>query len=313
MNNKLWSSAELGILREALTSKKKDEPFTAWAERVAKQFAGRTAHSVRIKAKSLDMGQWNAPPKILILDIETIYMEVDVWGLQYNNYISPVNIEKDWSIICWSAKWLFSPEVFGERVTPEEVQLRQDASIMDGLWNLLDKADIVITQNGEKFDIPKMNTRFLFNGYPPPMYYKQIDLKKVMKKNFAFSSNKLDYVSEYLGFEGKDDMVYQDWKNCLIPELAEKALAKMLAYNKTDILRTEEVYVALRPWITGHPNMNLYSIGKTSVCPNCGGSVTWGGKYATAKGLYKAFRCMRCGALGRSTAKKYLLKGTNIQ
>lgn len=316
MNNTTWTSAELITLRKALSSKKDKETMLSWAKRLAPKFPGRSVHSLRIKAKSLvESGDFSdVPPNILILDIETIFMEVEVWGLLYNNYINPTNIIKDWSIICWSAKWLFGSQVYGEKVTPKEALNRQDASIMEGLWNLINEADIVITQNGEKFDMPKINTRFLYNGYPPPMYYKQIDLKKVMKKHFAFSSNKLDYVSEYLGFEGKTDMVYQDWKNCLNPDKAEKALEKMLSYNKDDILRTEEVYVTLRPWIAGHPNLNLFSVGKTNVCPNCGTrEIVWNGTYSTGVGKYKAFRCGRCGAIGRSTQKKYLINKAEVQ
>ena len=41
---------------------------------------------------------------------ETAPMEVYVWGLKYNNYISPSNVIKDYSVLCWSAKWLFEPD-----------------------------------------------------------------------------------------------------------------------------------------------------------------------------------------------------------
>lgn len=315
MNNKPWTRAELGVLRDELKKKKKKEPLVEWAKRMVAKFKGRSFNSIRIKSKSLDVGELDTPPKILLLDIETLPMEVYVWGLMYNNYISHESIIKDWSLACWSAKWLFDEKCSGEVVSAEEARNREDKSILDGIWRLLDEADIVITQNGDSFDLPKLNVRFLKAGLPPPMYYKSIDTKIVMKSTFGFSSNKLDYVTQLLGIEGKDEMVYEDWLNCLRGgKVALDALNKMLSYNMKDVFILEELYVLLRPWIKGHPNLNLYSIGDTDVCPNCGNiHLDWKGKYATPLGLYRAFRCLRCGAIGRGTKKEYKLKGAKVQ
>ena len=191
------------------------------------------------------------------LDIETAPMEVYVWSLRYNDFINPDNIIKDWSVLCWSAKWLFEPEVMGEKVTGKQAIAREDASILTKMWKLLDEADIVVVQNGKKFDIPKLNTRFLLAGLPPPSYYQVVDTKEVATKKFAFSSNKLDYMNKILGIKGKEDMEMQDWIDCVHGD--EKALAKMLAYNKDDSVIMEELYLRLRPWIPGHPNLGLYA------------------------------------------------------
>lgn len=243
--------------------------------------------------------------KILLFDIETSPMEVYVWGLKYNNYISPDNIIKDFSILCWSAKWLFDADVIGEKVSAQDAIDRDDGSILKKMWELLNDADIVITQNGKKFDIPKLNVRFLKEGFPPPMYYQSVDTKEVMTKHFGFSSNKLDYVNQFLGIDGKSEMVFDDWLNCLKGgEIAEEALTKMSDYNKRDVLIMEELYLKLRPWIPSHANLNLYAdVG--NCCPSCQSTeLEWNGQYATPVGLYKAFRCGSCGAIGRSTVDK---------
>lgn len=313
MNNTSWSRAELGTLRAEL-GKKKKMTMRKWAENVQSLFKNRSANSIRIKAAGLT-DVIDSPPKILLLDIETLLMEVYVWGLMYNNYISHENIIKDWSLACWSAKWLFGSEIEGQSVTPEEAIGRQDGSILARIWELLNEADIVITQNGKKFDLPKLNARFLFAGFPPPMYYSVIDTKEVMKSTFGLSSNKLDYATTFLGIENKDHMIFDDWKRCLLGgKLGKQALNKMLEYNKKDVLIMEELYVRLRPWIKGHPNLNLYSIGDTNVCPNCGSTkIFWEGKYPTPLGLYRAFRCTRCGAIGRSTKKEFSIKKVKVQ
>ena len=78
-----------------------------------------------------------------LFDIETAPMEVYVWGLRYNNYISPDNIIKDYSVLWWSAKWLFEPKVMGEKVTGKQAIAREDADILTEMWRLLNEADIV--------------------------------------------------------------------------------------------------------------------------------------------------------------------------
>ncbi len=250
--------------------------------------------------------------KILLFDIETAPMEVYVWGLRYNDYISPDNIIKDYSVLCWSAKWLFDDKVISEKVTGQMAIDREDDSILGKMWNLLDEADVVIVQNGKKFDIPKLNTRFLKAGYPPPMYYQVIDTKEVMSKNFGFSSNKLDYVNKFLGLEAKDEMEFQDWINCVHGD--DDALSKMATYNQDDVYIMEELYLKLRPWIPSHANLGIYDYSGKNCCANCQSSnLKWGGEYPTPLGLYKGFRCMDCGAIGRSTLKKYRINSVQVR
>src|SRR5690606_41747736 len=68
---------------------------------------------------------------------------------------------------------------------------------------LLSAADAVIHFNGQRFDIPHLNREFVEAGLTPPSPYSQIDLLKVVKKNFRFPSNKLDYVTKKLGLDHK--------------------------------------------------------------------------------------------------------------
>lgn len=258
------------------------------------------------------MTKKNISARVLLFDIETAPMEVYVWGLKYNNFISPENIIKDYSVLCWSARWLFDDEVVGEVVTGEQAMLRIDAPILNKMWKLLDEADVVITQNGKKFDIPKLNSRFLLAGYPPPMYYQVIDTKEIMSKHFGFSSNKLDYVNQLLGIDGKSDMEFDDWVQCV--RGSEKHLQKMLEYNKRDVVIMEELYLALRPWIPNHANLGLYADLDKNCCPSCESTkLQWTGQYVTPLGMYEAFRCGSCGAIGRSTKKSYKIRGVDTR
>jgi len=237
-------------------------------------------------------------PKILIFDIETSPMEVYVWGL-YKQQIPIQNVIKDFSLLSWSAKWLFEPEIMSAKVTGWEAKNRADGSIIEGLWKLLDEADIVVGHNVAKFDVRKSNLRFHINGLQPPMPYRIIDTMKHAMRVFGSSSYKMDYLNKIFQLNMKKDTTYDLWVRCVNGD--ESALTKMLHYNEFDVVVTEELYLDIRPWMKSHPNIALYIDTDETICTNCGNEfLSWGGFYYTPAGKYKAFRCNSCGAIGRS-------------
>jgi hypothetical protein len=241
-------------------------------------------------------------PKILLLDIETLPAETLVWGL-YKQVIPTENLIKDWSIVGWSAKWLGTSKVMSEILTPEEAINRNDKRILENLWLLMDDAQILIGHNCIKFDIRKTNARFLQHDFAPPKPYKVVDTYTETRKNFAFVSNKLDYLNSMLGLTRKIKTEYGLWRRCLGMDGADanKALSEMEKYNRQDIIALEDLYLILRPWIKGHPNLAIYMDIEDSICPNCGDTnLIEDGNYFTPSGRYKAFRCEGCGAIGRS-------------
>tara|TARA_R110000744_G_scaffold110434_1_gene208322 strand:- start:8734 stop:9549 length:816 start_codon:yes stop_codon:yes gene_type:complete len=251
----------------------------------------------------MDCGKWEssylAPNgiKILLFDIETTPMEVFVWGLFGNKYIQHGNVIKDWNVLSWSAKWLFDSEVISDIQTPTEAKNRDDKRVLGGIWDLINQANVVIAHNGDKFDLKKLNTRFHMNGYLPPSPYQSIDTLKVARRNFAFSSNRLDYLGTIMTNKGKISTNFQLWKDCLKGD--RTALNEMLAYNEEDVRLLEEVYVELRPWIKAHPNVGVYMTGE--ICPTCGSDdiETNGGYYTTNANMYESYRCGDCGSLSR--------------
>lgn len=244
--------------------------------------------------------------KILLFDIETAPMECFVWTLRQRGWISPESVIKDWSILTWSAKWLFDDQMYSARVNAHEAEKREDASIISQLWDLLDQADIIVAHNGARFDVRRMNARFALNGMSPPMPYKIVDTLRVTRRQFDFSSYKLDYVNQLFGLDQKDHPGYDTWKTAVKRSLhgggvAEEALETMRKYCDNDVKILEELYVMIRPWIKGHPNMGLYVDTDGNVCTNCGSNnLDWKGKYYTPAGRYLSFRCSSCGAVGRS-------------
>ena len=237
-------------------------------------------------------------PNILILDIETAPMEVFVWGLKNNDYIPPSNVIHDYFILSWSAKWLMETTVVGLSVPRWDATKRDDKKILPILWTALDNADIVIAHNGKQFDLKKINSRFLLNGFPPPRPYEVIDTLTICRSIFGFSSNALNYLNKILGLDLKVETGGMDlWKKCLAGD--QESLDKLLSYNKNDVVILEELYMVLRPWIKSHPNVGLYMDLETPVCRNCGSSeLAMNGYITTPVGRYQSVRC-KCGAVGR--------------
>lgn len=239
-----------------------------------------------------------ARPNILVLDIETAPMEVLVWRLSGNNYIPPSNVINDYFILSWSYKWLLDKNVYGMVVSNTDVSKRNDKKILQSLWTALDEADIVIAHNGKNFDVKKINSRFLINGFPPPRPYEVIDTLQICRSIFGFSSNALNYLNRILNLDLKVETGgIELWKQCLAGN--QKALNSLLTYNKNDVFILEELYMVLRPWTKSHPNVGLYMELDKPVCRVCGGTnLTSAGYIRTPLGKYESLRCS-CGAVGR--------------
>ena len=244
-----------------------------------------------------------SPARVLIFDIETAPLMSNIWGLWNQNVGHNLSmLESDWFIITWSAKWLFEEEVFTGKLTPEEAKNQDDSRIVRNFWQLLNDADIVIAHNGDKFDIKRVNTRFLKLGLHPPTPYQTIDTLKHVRKKFNISSNKLDYVAKFLELGGKMETGgFELWKGCM--EGDQESLNKMEEYNIKDVTLLEEVYLRIRSWITPHPNMGLHIGENVTCCATCGGTeLTIVGTYKTYMSEYDALRCDSCGSINRSRA-----------
>lgn len=236
--------------------------------------------------------------RILILDIETAPISAYVWSL-WKQSVFIDQIKNDWFMLTWSAKWLCEKKILSDRLTSAEAKRQDDKRITKNIWALFDEADIIIAHNGDKFDIPAINTRFLKHGLNPPSPFQTIDTLKHLQKTFRFSSNKLDHVNRVLKLRQKINTGgFQLWADCYAGN--EEALKKMERYNIHDVKILEETYLLLRPWIRPHPNINLFVLDGQEGCPNCGSrDMKEGGIYRTYANNFRALRCNNCGAVGR--------------
>jgi uncharacterized protein YprB with RNaseH-like and TPR domain len=239
-------------------------------------------------------------PRILFLDIETAPIIAHVWSL-WQQDVGLSQIKQDWFILSWAAKWLGDEQVlYADQRRARN--LENDKSLMQKLWRLLDKADIIVTQNGKAFDEKKINARFILNGIKPPRGYKHIDTKLLAKKHFAFTSNRLEYMADklctkYKKLKHPNFQGFELWRECLARN--EKAWDEMEKYNKHDVLALEELYQKLAPWSTA-VGVNVYHEREDFVC-QCGHpAFKREGYHYSATGKFQRYRCKQCGALYRS-------------
>lgn len=253
-------------------------------------------------------------PRIVTLDIETAPILAYVWGL-FKQFVGLEQIVHDWSILSVTWKWLGEEKCYyvDTYENGKTKDVRDDSTLLAKLWHVLDEADIVVTQNGIQFDTKKINARFIEAGMPPPSPYKQVDTKVEAVRVARFTSNKLAWLAQVVNGSAKDKHAdfpgFELWAECL--KRNPKAWAAMKKYNPIDVLETEALYLRLRPWIVGHPNVGNFLSLDTPTCPKCGSeNIQQRGWARTQTGLYKRMKCMDacCGGWSRSRYTENTIK-----
>lgn len=235
---------------------------------------------------------------ILLLDIETAPMLADVWGL-FNQNIGLNQLRDGGGLLCFSWKWLGEDAEYIRFMSDHEHGMERMLGVIHAQ---LAVADAVVTWNGDRFDLPMLNTEFIQAGLKPPAPYTSIDLLKTVKKRFRFPSNKLQYVSTALGFQGKTAHEGHGlWVKCMDGD--PEAWKLMEEYNKQDVLLLEDLYWRLQPWIVNHPSRAAEA--DKHACPKCGSEHLQKRGYAlTGQSVYQRYQCQACGAWSRATRRE---------
>lgn len=236
----------------------------------------------------------------LLLDIETSKMTVRTFSL-YPDSINYEDIIKDWHIISIAYKWVGDAEVHVLTKTGSD----NDYYLVKKFHKILQKADLIIGHNIDKFDYPKLLSRIIYHGLPPLPKLTTYDTLKAARKA-AFTSRRLDYLLDILADHRKLDNPKGLWNAAT--DGCKKAIAHMVEYNKQDVVLLEELYNILQPYnLIPHPNENLFN-GTTDSCPHCSSTnVIKRGFQRTKIGVYQRYQCNDCG--GWSQGKTNLFKG----
>lgn len=241
-------------------------------------------------------------PKVLLFDIETAPILAYVWGL-WNNDVGLNQIVSDWHVLSVAAKWLGDSDdkiMYMDQRNAKNIE--DDKVLLRFIWNLLNEADIVITQNGKKFDVRKLNARFVMNGMQPPSSYRHIDTAQIASKYFGFTSRKLEYMTGKLCKKYKKSSHSKFpgmslWDQCLKGN--KEAWEEMETYNKFDVLSLEELYTVLIAW-DNSINFDVYHNDYTVTCKCGDAKFKKNGFFYSNTGKYQRFKCVNCGSESRS-------------
>jgi DNA polymerase III epsilon subunit-like protein len=241
-------------------------------------------------------GLFPQPLRLLFYDTENTQIEVGhrVWDLRLDGYIPHTAVKQPKHLICWSAKFSDETEVRSQVLTPKEAKTHDDGRIAEGLADLIDQADYVVAHNGDSFDIKSLNTRLLANKRTPLGNVQSIDTLKMCRTSFRLESNKLDYLAQFLGFDGKLPTSMSLWDRCWDGERA--ALQEMRAYNEYDSVLLEHVFHAISPYVKTLPRLVDAAEWRQELCPYCGSLERSKSKvhYRTKASTYPKFRCKGC-------------------
>lgn len=239
-----------------------------------------------------------SPLKVLVYDIETAPGEAYVWSAK-TRFVPHAMMKRQPFMIQWSAAWLHGGKVISDSATPPEVDLREDARIVEAIGEMIRDADLVLAHNGDNFDIPWVRGRTWANDLKPLGPVASIDTKKLAAKDFYLMHNNLDALLEMkLGrnkiktdFSWWKDIIEKadaaDWKGC------QKALDRMERYCRKDTRDLRDLFKTMIPHVARLPR--LVDADGGMVCPHCGSmDLQKRGVKRTNAYNYQRYQCNSC-------------------
>jgi len=254
-------------------------------------------------------------PRILIWDIETAPMILADFSLgERKQMLHYDNIIQDWYIICAAWKWLGEEEVHSVSVLDNKKRYKKnpadDLHVCERLWHVLDESDLIIAHNGDGFDTKKFNARLFYHGLEPYSPVRSVDTLKALRNRMKLTSNRLDYVAQHLGYEGKKDSRGL-WMRVMRGDAS--AIEEMREYNKQDVTELENIYKDLLPWIHNHPNLSSYTDPTHEACPRCDSHELQKRGYSyTNAGKFQRYQCSTCGSWSRGRENLLAKKHTGV-
>ena len=241
--------------------------------------------------------------KVFTFDCETGMHLGYFFGLFKQN-MKPDHIKEYPYMLTFAGKFLHEDKVVGYKL-PDfplwDVDKKSDYALIEKLWYYLDSCDVAIAHNA-RFDDGWFKQQCMLHGFPPPSPYKLICTLKALKNSTTLASKSLDYATQY--FRTLDEKLKNGgvslWVRCM--EGDESAYEEMLDYNLGDIPTAEQLYLKVRPWMKGHPNLSLYVKSDVPICRVCQSDdlEPLDAKAYTDVSIFETVRCNNCGKIQRS-------------
>lgn len=240
--------------------------------------------------------------KRLFWDIETSPCLVLAFRTGYQVDINYEGIIEERKIICIGYKWEHEDKVHVLRWDKD----KDDRSMLEAFTEVANEADEMVHHFGNQFDLPWFRTRTLFHRLTPIPIYKTVDTKALASKYFYFNSNKLDYISKFLGHGGKLKTEYQMWIDIMMHN-SKPAMDKMCKYCAVDVLKLEKVFKDLKPYVRPRTHAGVFAHKDKWSCAHCGSeNVRMSKRRVTANGTVQyQMQCMDCGGYFTVNKKTY--------
>lgn len=239
-------------------------------------------------------------PRILLYDIENAYLIGAAWQVYETNILEvlqqPYILSIAYKLLGEDKTHVLSiPQFHGYKTKgPWGYLPEQEEEVITAFHEIMGRADYLLGHNSDNFDYKKLNSTFIKYSLPPPKPTQNIDTLKALRRIGKFPSNKLDDICGVLGIGRKLPHTGKHlWTACMKGDRA--AWETMKAYNKHDVNPLlEGLYNRIRPFITNHPNLNLF-LRRALACPRCGHwhVIKSKPKY-TAIGVKQQYQCMNC-------------------
>lgn len=262
-------------------------------------------------------------PRTATLDIErvpgrfrvergSVTIEGDFWDLSQHKHllgrrINPDEVREWPRTICLAWRWLGQKPVHFSA----EWQSHGYEGMLRDAWDVYDQADLIVGHNVAAFDTKHLRTGWRDLGLTPPSPFKPVDTLTHARRLFGDESMQLVALTTRLEIASKTDKY--DVKTARAAVAGDvKAQRKLAAYNKGDIIASEELYLRLRPWMQGHPHVGLYGLDDSDCCGKCGNRVALErrGFAYTPLGKFQQYQCKpeKGGCGGWSRGKRNLAR-----
>lgn len=260
--------------------------------------------------------------KLLFIDIETNLGLYEGWSAGYEKTISHDQIILERSIMSIQYKYLGDDKVRVLKCSMPSAQLKRDIKklvkgskdippynkesaikmllacahsdkkILAEIEPLINQADYVIAQNGDRFDIRWINARLWYHGLPPISNVITLDTLKLARQAFNLQSFKLDYMAKFKSFGGKVSTKYSMWQDVLYGDV--KTLSDLCdVYGSHDINLLEAIFLEMLPYCK-HSKLHfgVLKTGDRDSCPACGSkAMIRYGTVTTRAGKKQKWRC----------------------
>lgn len=184
------------------------------------------------------------------------------------------------------------PKLFSLRDYNTENIFKAEKALVKDVIDEMNKADVLISYFGTRYDHPFMNTKALEYGLEFPNPNPRIDVFFTAKSNLNLSRKSMQNVAYMANASHEKSPVEgKIWKAAMAGDV--KAMRWIEKHNIADVQVLEDVYIRLRPLMRQHPR-----IAPKDLCRTCGSDKVQRRGYNVSRLLGPQYRikCNKCGS-----------------